>query len=538
MGAKRNWFTFKVLSATVFAGSLLYFSGEAEALLVKEEPVFLQNGQGEQLGEYPLLSNGSEAYIAFDDVMNIVDADYNVTEDGLVVTETAQSASLPSLSPLPKDRIPSFTEYGTFSSTIGARGGAVVENGESLIYGKNETERLYPASTTKIMTALVALEHGDLQETVRVSEATSSIPRRTSTADIDPGDRMTLEELLYALMVPSGNDAAVAVAVHIAGSESAFIDMMNEKAEELGAMQTNFKNPHGLHDEQQYTTPADLALIGHEASQYETFMDLVSTSTYWASYTDRHGQPKTSKWEATNQQIHADKHHYDGRMSGGKTGYTSASRHNLVTFAEQNGNTYTISLLRGTRNQRYQDAASLLTHAFNARSSYDQTYKQTATLNAAETTLTWDGVTTSEQPFVIHAGKHYIALNEIAEQLGLQLSSEQDTKLALDGSLVSFNDAMPLTENSRMLVPVRSVFEHLGLDVGWDQQNQVVYADDGEVAIELPIGQSNATLNGEQVNLDVAADVRSGRTYVPARFVGESFDAVVDWGRGRTVGAP
>ncbi|WP_018923028.1 stalk domain-containing protein [Salsuginibacillus kocurii] len=536
MGRIKTWVMVVGAVLFIFSQDVFEIKGEAQAAVMKEEPVFLQNGEEESLAEHPLLSNGESSYIPFEDLAQLENLDYKIENGTMTVTESDQATSSLELSPLPKEYIPSFYEFGSFNSGIGAGSGAVMENGEAnTLYGKNEDEPLYPASTTKVMTALVALEHVELNETVRISEATSSIPRRTSTADIDPGDRMSFRDLLYALMVPSGNDAAVAIAVHVAGSEEGFIEMMNKKAEEIGALNTNFKNPHGLHDEQQYTTAYDLALIAYEASKYEVFMDLVSTPAYYATYTDRYGWPKNSFWEATNQQIIPEKSHYDDRMAGGKTGYTSASRHNLVAFAEHEGNIYTIALLRGERDQRYRDAASLLTSAKEARTSYNKDFKQPIQLSPASTLLDGEYLTSPEEPFVTYAGNYYITLENLEQSFDLELSQEQEMKLSVDGTLVPFGNAAPIMENDRMLVPVRPIFDHLGLDIEWDPENRVVSAVDGHTSLELPIGSRQASFNHEAVTLDAAADVRNGRTYVPARFVAEAFNSEVDWGRGRTL---
>ena len=135
----------------------------------------------------------------------------------------------------------------------------------SLIASKVATKRMYPASTTKVMTALVALKYGNLTDEVTVTEDSVINEAGASLAGIHPGDVLTLDQLLYGLMLPSGNDAANAIAVHVGGSVENFVKMMNEEAKRIGAVDTNFVNSNGLSDENHYTTAYDLYLIFNEA---------------------------------------------------------------------------------------------------------------------------------------------------------------------------------------------------------------------------------------------------------------------------------
>lgn len=145
-----------------------------------------------------------------------------------------------------------------------------------VLYSKNNQEPLPMASTTKIMTAIVAIEYGDLDEEVIIDDKTSYI--EGSSIYLKENDSIKLLDLLYGLMLRSGNDAAYAIANHVAGSEENFITLMNEKAKIIGATQTNFTNPHGLHDENHYTTAKDLALITQYAFKNEIFKEIVQST--------------------------------------------------------------------------------------------------------------------------------------------------------------------------------------------------------------------------------------------------------------------
>jgi len=157
---------------------------------------------------------------------------------------------------------------GTYSISFGE---SLPINGEAsilmdydtkeILYNKNMDMQLYPASTTKIMTAILAIEKGNLNDIVTIDQEVVNLTEGSHIA-LEPGEKLTLEQLLYALLVQSANDAACAIAKHISGSIEGFTQLMNEKALELGATNTNFVNPNGLHDPNHVTTAHDLALMG------------------------------------------------------------------------------------------------------------------------------------------------------------------------------------------------------------------------------------------------------------------------------------
>ena len=155
---------------------------------------------------------------------------------------------------------------------------------------------MYPASITKVMTSLIAIKYGNLEDQVTVTEDAVISESGATLCGIKPGDTLTLEQLLYGLMLPSGNDAGAAIAIHMAGSIDAFADMMNEEAKRLGATDTHFMNPHGLHDEDHYTTAYDLYLIFNEALKYPEFRTVTGSTAYTANYTNGAGQSVSKTW--------------------------------------------------------------------------------------------------------------------------------------------------------------------------------------------------------------------------------------------------
>lgn len=211
-------------------------------------------------------------------------------------------------------------------SEISARAAVLYEpETKAFLYEKNADTRLSMASTTKIMTALVALESSSLDELVEIDD--SAIGTEGSSAYLKHGDVLTMEELLYALLLQSANDAAVAIACHVGGSVEGFAEMMNSRANDMGLLQTNFTNPHGLDDKNHYTTARELAVIASEALKNDTFKTI--TSTY---------KKRFSSGERERNYVNHNKllKKYSGCI-GVKTGFTKKSGRCLVGAAEKEG---------------------------------------------------------------------------------------------------------------------------------------------------------------------------------------------------------
>ena len=203
-----------------------------------------------------------------------------------------------------------------------------------VLYEKNADERRYPASTTKIMTALLVLENvADLNETVTAQASDfETLEADSSSAGIKEGETVTVEDLLYGLMLPSGNEAAYMLARHVAGSYEAFVDMMNKRAEELGCTGTHFVNPCGLHDDNHYTTAHDLYKIAYAAMQDETFADIADTVQWNMSKTNMQEERKVL---TTNQLIFSSYQPWAyAYCKGIKTGNTSQAGNCFVGYAE------------------------------------------------------------------------------------------------------------------------------------------------------------------------------------------------------------
>lgn len=243
----------------------------------------------------------------------------------------------------------------------------VVDAGDGKpLYEFNSREKMYPASTTKIMTAFIALENGSLEEIVRVGAEIRGVAADESNAGLREGDVMTLRDLLSALMLPSGNDAARTIARYIServyGSaddwNERFAELMNEKAERLGAVGTHFANPHGMHDPEHYSTAADLALIALEAMKLPAFREIVA-----APYVDA-GSEAAAVYVNRNKLLDRDGDLFYRGANGIKTGFTSAAGYCLVASAERGGRELIAVVLQSTEDAVWSDARSLLEFGF------------------------------------------------------------------------------------------------------------------------------------------------------------------------------
>lgn len=215
-----------------------------------------------------------------------------------------------------------------------------------VLYAKNVHNQMNPASLTKIMTALLALESGRLEETVTVTEEAMITESGATLCDIKPGDQLTLRQLLNCCLVRSANDAASAIAVFLGGSLEGFSDMMNQRAVELGATNTNFLNPHGLTQENHYTTAYDLYLMLNEAMKQEEFLTIINQPSYTLTYTDVNGTAQSREFDNTNRYISGRADSPEGvKVIGGKTGTTNAAGSCLALLSQNSSGVWYCSVI-------------------------------------------------------------------------------------------------------------------------------------------------------------------------------------------------
>ena len=263
-------------------------------------------------------------------------------------------------------------DFDALNSSIQSEAAILIESSTGkVIYSKNGEERKYPASTTKILTAIIAIEKCSLDEMATVSEyAVTSIPSGYTNANIQVGETLSIKDLLYALMLASANEAAVVIGEHISGSYEEFVNLMNETAVSIGCTNSHFMNGNGIHDENHYTTAHDLALITQYAMKNETFRQIVSTTSYTLPatkvypYNSRTFTNTNSLIIVNNNDI--ENNYYYPYAIGVKTGFTSPAGNCLVAAANNNGLEF-ISVILGApdKNTRYSDAINMFNFAFN-----------------------------------------------------------------------------------------------------------------------------------------------------------------------------
>lgn len=247
----------------------------------------------------------------------------------------------------------------------------------SILYKKNIHKQHYPTSITKIMTAMLALENSSLSDTVTFSrDAVYGIEAGSSTIYSDVGEKMSMEQCLYAIMLESANEVCLAIGEHVSGDSGSFVKLMNDKVAELGLKNTHFNNPNGLPDPKHYTTAYDMAVIAREAIQNSSFRKITGTRYYTCAKTNTHKRPRV--WLNHHQMVNGYEHpEYEYKYCiGGKTGYTNIAHSTLVTFAEKNGMQllsvimYADSPKQGKPNE-YTDTTSILNFGFSNYKKYN-----------------------------------------------------------------------------------------------------------------------------------------------------------------------
>lgn len=242
-------------------------------------------------------------------------------------------------------------------------------NSGAILYEKNSDEINYPASITKIMTTMLVLEYCELDEVVTFSDDAINLNQGdTSHIARDYGEQMTVEECLYAVMLESANECAYAVAEHVGvklgGDYQTFIDLMNEKAADLGCTNTHFANANGLPDNDHWTSAHDMALIAAEAYKNETFRIITGSTKYQIPPTNKHSDiTYLSNHHKMLHALNTAEYVYD-YCTGGKTGYTEAAGATLVTYAEKDGLTLVCVVMRTTRSAQYTDTTTLFDYCF------------------------------------------------------------------------------------------------------------------------------------------------------------------------------
>lgn len=237
-----------------------------------------------------------------------------------------------------------------------------------VVYTKNPYKKLYPASVTKLLTVLILLENCDLDDEVVCGDEVTGFTAENCKINLQPGEKLTVEQMAYACLLPSANDAAAAAAVHVAGSIDAFAGMMNERAKQLGLEDSNFVNPHGIHDDDHYTTTWDMSLVAKAALENETMAKIMKTGTYTIPETNKSAEREIMNTNCliVNNDSAKDKYLYS-YATGMKTGTTYKAGTCLAASAKKDGKEYIAVIFNAPYNsgyERFNIASTLFDYAF------------------------------------------------------------------------------------------------------------------------------------------------------------------------------
>lgn len=294
--------------------------------------------------------------------------------------------------------IPSMTAFAKpdwpADTGIQSEAGIVMDvDSGTVLFGQNIHVQKAPASITKLLTALVVIENANLEDTVTFSDdAVNNVEEASGNKeDIAPGDKMTVRDCLHFLLLSSSNQAANALAEHVAGSREAFVEMMNQKVEELGCQESHFANPSGLNDDTQLTSVYDMALIGKAAYANPTLLEINSTKRYQLPATAN--RPGGATIVAEHQMLDSSKQYYYESAVAGKTGYTSIAGQTLITYAARDDRRLIAVTMKSTEFTHYSDTIALMDFGFDRFEN----------LNIAENET---GYTSGDQPVEL-GGKSY-----------------------------------------------------------------------------------------------------------------------------------
>ena len=260
-----------------------------------------------------------------------------------------------------------FKVYADSDLSVNAKAALIVEaNSGKIIYEDNAEKQNYPASVTKILTAIIVLENCKLDDIATVSKsAVSSIPLGYVVAPLFEEEQLKIEDLLYALLLKSSNDAAYVLAEHVGGSVEGFSSMMNKKAQELGCKNSHFVNPNGIHNNDHYTTAYDLYLIAKYAMENEDFAKIVSTYQYTLPATNKYSK-NDRIMKNTNYFVNPNSKYYDENVKGIKTGTTLEAGNCLITYTKKNGfDVITVVLGAKTTESKFSETRKMINYMFD-----------------------------------------------------------------------------------------------------------------------------------------------------------------------------
>lgn len=363
-------------------------------------------------GEEPSESQSTEASEASAEAPSeSTQADAYLDPDGKVLTPGCEALPTPSEVAYTSDYHPA------------AKAAILIEmNSNTIVYSLDPDEKVYPASLTKMLTCILALEYGDLNDLLTVTDtALAGLDISGSTAGLQAGEQMSLRNILYCMMLSSANEACNVVAEYISGDVDSFITLMNEKAAALGCTGTHFANAHGLHDENHYTTVRDLSIIARYAWQNPTFREITSTATYTVPATNLSPARELSSTNYLINTSYTDKYYYS-RAAGIKTGFTTPAGGCLVSTASYGDLEY-LSVVCGCETVAEDDGSYTEERFVATKNLFEYGFDNFSYVQVA-TTLEM----TASIPVTLSAGKNYVLVHP-SEDIYSLLPNEYDKAL-------------------------------------------------------------------------------------------------------------
>ena len=318
-----------------------------------------------------------------------------------------------------------------------------------VLFSKNARARMYPASTTKVMTLLLALESGiAMDTTIVIPQAAAEIPADSSLIPVFPGDMMTFRDLLYGFMLTSGNDGANAIAVLVSGNVEAFVEKMNRRAKELGCEDTHFANPHGYHDPQHYSTALDLARIASEGVKLDAFRRISSAPNYVMNL-QRGNKAMEQRVVNTNSLLKSDNTYYYPDCIGIKTGYHSMAGQCFVGAAERDGvRLVTVDLHSMGSVDKWVDTIRMFNYGFTRYTGY--TMEQMFNFAGSKIATLRVSNAIASDPY---EGMLNLKIAQISDPEYVRMV-ENDNEAAMEEAIEDFISRCELTVTSDMVAPI------------------------------------------------------------------------------------
>lgn len=354
----------------------------------------------------------------------------------------------------------------------------------TILYSKNATATMYPASTTKILTTLLLIENCDLDDTITYSGIVYDLEEGSSHLGIVPGEEMQLRDAAYGIMLASANDISNGVAEYIGGSLAGFADLMNQKAEELGCVNSHFANPHGLYQEDHYTCAQDMALIAAAAYDNSIFREIAGTKEYTIPETNLVEEQRS--FLNHHKMMQSDSDYYREWCTGGKTGYTSQCLNTLVTFAEKDGMRLVSVVFRvNGAGKAYEESTAILEYAFENFSTQNLQKDDEKTTFYDIMGLGYLGKASLFQPSVwkqevLRGGNVCITLPKSASSADMSYTTANDggvTKVSYEYNGYSVGEAEG--KFASCFAPVQTVFEQepIGVSASANAEAQNIQAE-------------------------------------------------------------